>query len=209
MCGDRLVHHGLRERRLVALVVAVAAVADQIDEEVLPESRAIREGEARRLDARLDFVRVDVDDWDLEAAREAARIERAEQSLVRRREADLIVGDDVDGAAGPYPAAGEKFSVSATTPWPGKGGIAVNEYRQRQRRVELGGARALDERARRARHAEHHGIDRLEVARIGRHRNREVDLGAVLDGAMRAHVILDVAGPGHVLAERCARVRGP
>ena len=39
--GDLLVHQRLRERRLVALVVAVAAVADQVDQEVAAEARAV------------------------------------------------------------------------------------------------------------------------------------------------------------------------
>ena len=82
--GDLLVHQRLRERRLVALVVAVAAVADQVDEEVALEPRAVRERQPRRLDARYRIVGVDVDDRDLEAARQAARIRRAVGLAARR-----------------------------------------------------------------------------------------------------------------------------
>ena len=74
---DLLVHQRLRERRLVAFVVAVAAVADQVDQEVALELRAIGERQPRRLDARLGIVGVDVDDRDLEPARQAARVRRA------------------------------------------------------------------------------------------------------------------------------------
>ena len=43
---DELVHLRLRERGLVALVVAVAAVADQVDDDVLVERLAELEREA-------------------------------------------------------------------------------------------------------------------------------------------------------------------
>ena len=65
--GDLPIHQRLGERRLVAFVVAVAAIADQIDQEVALELLAIRERQPRRLDARLGIVGVDVDDRNLEA----------------------------------------------------------------------------------------------------------------------------------------------
>ena len=74
MRGDRLVHQRLGERRFVAFVVAVAAVADQVDQEVALERGAVRPGQPRRLDAGDRVVGVDVDDRDLEAARQAAGV---------------------------------------------------------------------------------------------------------------------------------------
>ena len=94
--GDRLVHQRLRERRLVALVVAVSAVADQIDQEVALESAAILPGESRRLEAGRGIVSIDMDDRDLEAAGESARVAGAVRLARRGREAELIVGDDVN-----------------------------------------------------------------------------------------------------------------
>ncbi len=57
---DRLVHQRLGERRIVAFVVPVTAVADQVDQEIAFEPG--REGvrDASGLDARLGVVRVDV-----------------------------------------------------------------------------------------------------------------------------------------------------
>ena len=72
--GDDLVHQRLRERRLVAFVVAVAAVADQVDQEVAAEARAVCPRQPRRFEARDRIVGVDVDDRNLEAARQAARV---------------------------------------------------------------------------------------------------------------------------------------
>ncbi len=78
------VEQGLGEGRLVAFVVPVAAVADQVDQEVPLEARAVRPGQAGDLDAGLRIVGVHVDDGNLEPAREAARVGRA-VGLVRRR----------------------------------------------------------------------------------------------------------------------------
>ena len=59
---DRRVHLGLRVRGLVGLVVAEAAVADQVDDDVVAELLAEGEGEAHGADAGGDVVGVDVDD---------------------------------------------------------------------------------------------------------------------------------------------------
>ena len=58
---------GCVKRRLVPLVVAVAAVADQVDQEVALELRAVGERQPRRLDAGFRVVGIDVDDRNLEA----------------------------------------------------------------------------------------------------------------------------------------------
>ena len=71
---DLLVHQRLREGRFVALVVAVAPVADEVDQEIALEPLAICECQARNLDARLGIVGIDVDDRNFEAAREPAGI---------------------------------------------------------------------------------------------------------------------------------------
>ena len=75
MLGDLLVHQRLREGRLVPLVVPVTPVADQIDQEVPLEPLAIGKRQPRRFHARFGIVRVDMHDRDLEAARQAARVE--------------------------------------------------------------------------------------------------------------------------------------
>jgi hypothetical protein len=64
---DPLVHHRLRVGRLVALVVTVAPVADQVDEDVLVELVAIRHREPHRRKARFGVIGVDVNDRDVES----------------------------------------------------------------------------------------------------------------------------------------------
>ena len=60
--ADLLVHQRLRERRLVAFVVPVTPVADQVDQEVAPEARAVLPRQPRGLEAGGRIVGVDVDD---------------------------------------------------------------------------------------------------------------------------------------------------
>ena len=60
--GDLLVHQRLGERRLVALVMAVAAVADHVDHHVGLELLAEFGGDARRVDHGFGMVGVDVED---------------------------------------------------------------------------------------------------------------------------------------------------
>ena len=96
---DRGVHLGLRVGRLVGLVVAEAAVADQVDQDVVAPALAEREREPHRRDARLDVVGVDVDDRDVEALREVRGPARRARVVGVGREADLVVGDQVQRAA--------------------------------------------------------------------------------------------------------------
>ena len=101
--GDLLLdlgrHLGLRVRGLVGLVVAVAAVADQVDHDVVAELLAEREREPHGGDAGRHVVGVDVDDRDVEALREVRGPARGARVVGVRREADLVVLDQVQRAA--------------------------------------------------------------------------------------------------------------
>ena len=66
---DRAVHQRLGEARLVAFVVAVAAIAPQIDHHVLLELLAELGGEPRHVHHGFGIVAVDVEDRRLDAAR--------------------------------------------------------------------------------------------------------------------------------------------
>ena len=72
--GDRGREERLRVRGLVLLVVAVPPVADEVDDDVVAEAATVREREPDRRERRLGIVRVDVDDRDVEALREVARV---------------------------------------------------------------------------------------------------------------------------------------
>ena len=97
---DLLGHERLRVRRLVALVVALPAVADEVDDDVAAEPAPEGQREPDRRDRRLRVVGVDVDDRHVEALREVARVARRAPVGRIRREPDLVVRDQVQRAAG-------------------------------------------------------------------------------------------------------------
>ena len=95
----------LRVGRLVLLVVAEPAVADEVDDDVVAELLAIRERESDGRDRRLGVVGVDVDDRDVESLRQVARVPRRAAFGRVGREADLVVGDEMERAAGRSPSS--------------------------------------------------------------------------------------------------------
>ena len=97
---DLLVHRRLRVRRLVLLVVAEAAIADQIDHHIARETLAEFLGKMHGGDARIDVVGVDVNDRNVEAFGEIRGVARRARVARIGREADLVVGDEVQRAAG-------------------------------------------------------------------------------------------------------------
>ena len=97
---DPLRHQGLGERRLVALVVAVAPVADEIDDDVASESPAEGKRKTDGRDRGFRIVGVDVDDRCVEAFGEVARVPGGAPVGRLSREADLVVRDQVKRAAG-------------------------------------------------------------------------------------------------------------
>ena len=204
MLGNRLVHQRLRERGLVALVVPVPPVADQVDQEVAPEARAIFPGKPRGFEAGGRVVGVDVDDRNLEAAGEAARVAGAVRLAGSGRETDLVVGDDVDRAVGVV--AGEPREVQRlcddALAW--KCRVAVDQDRQRAGAFESRAAGLAGHRAGGARHADHDRIHRFEMARV--RRDRDVHLSA-WRGRAGTGVILDVAHPAQIEAQRLRRDR--
>ncbi len=190
---DLCVHLGLGVGGLVGLVVAEAAVADQVDQDVVAELLAEREGEADGADAGGDVVGVDVDDRDVEALREVRGPARGAGVVGVGGEADLVVGDEVDGAADLVAVERLQVERLGDDPLGGERGVAVDRDRDGGVGVlvgvgplagGLGGAGgALDD-----------GGDVLEVGGVG----LEVDVDRVpvgeLVGAVGAVVVLDVAG---------------
>ena len=134
----------------------------------------------------------------LEPARESARVARAVGLVRRRREAELIVGDDVNRSAGVVPVEAREVERLRHDSLAGKRGIAMNQHRKVRRAAEARRAGLFCVRARGARHSHYDGIHRLQVTRVRGHRHERATARA--RGA-RAGVILHVAHPSEVDAQ--------
>ena len=187
-------HLRLRVRGLVGLVVTEAAVADQVDQHVVAELLPERVGEPDGRDAGGDVVGVDVDDRDVEALREVRRPARGAGVVRIRREADLVVLDQVQRAADRVAVERLQVQGLGDDALAGEGGIAVQDDGQRRVVVEMR-VRALAGRLQRAGRALDHRPDVLEVAGVGLQPHDDRGLVGQLVGALGAVVVLDVAGP--------------
>ena len=173
---DALGLERLRVRRLVLLVVAEAAVADEIHDDVVPELLAIRESESDRGQRGLGIVRVDVHDRNVEALREVARISRRTAFGGIRGEPDLVVRDQMQRPTGRVPVEAVQIEGLGHDALPGERRVAVDEHRERHGRIVdprsagaiglLGARKALD-----------HGVDRLQMAGVGR--DGDLDLAGI------------------------------
>ena len=124
-------HDRLRVRGLVLLVVAEAPVADQVDDDVVAEARAVGEREPDGRDRRLRVVGVDVDDRRVEALGEVGRV--AGRPSLRRigREPDLVVRDQVERAAGRVALERVEVERLGDDPLAGERSVAVQQDRHR------------------------------------------------------------------------------
>ena len=186
-------HLGLRVRRLVGLVVAEAAVADQVDQHVVAELLAEREREPHGGDAGGDVVGVDVDDRDVEALREVRGPARRARVVRVGGEADLVVLDQVQRAADRVAVEALQVERLRDDALAREGGVAVQDHRDRGVVVEVR-VRALARRLDRARGALDDRADVLEVARVGLQPHDDRGVVGQLVGALGAVVVLDVAG---------------
>ncbi len=99
MRGDLLVERGLGEGGFVGLVVAVATVAIHVDHDVALELHAELEGEAGDVADGLGVVAVHVEDRGFDHLGDIGAITRRAGVGGQRGEADLVVDDEVNGAA--------------------------------------------------------------------------------------------------------------
>ena len=189
---DEVVHARLRHRRVVALVVAAAAVADEVDDDVLVEPLAVLEGELGHVHHGLRLVAVDVEDRGLDGLGHVGGVHRGARLGRRRGEAHLVVHDHVDRAAGAVAGQLRELQDLGHDALAREGRVAVHEDRQHGEGVRalatqieavlLGTHDALEDRV--------HG---LQVRGVG----GEVHAGAVAgvghEGALGAHVVLHVA----------------
>jgi hypothetical protein len=160
--ADDLVHQRLGRGRLVGLVVAVAAVADQVDDHVALEGLAIVQRDLGAEQHRLRIVAVDVehrrrdDLGDIRAVARGARVFR-----VVGGEAHLVVDHDVDGAADRVIARLRHLEQLHHHALAGEGRVAVDQDRH-----HLGARGVLAARLARAHRTGDYRVDDLQVRGI-------------------------------------------
>ena len=200
MLGDRLVHQRLGERRLVAFVVAVTAIAEHVDDdrllEFLPEFGRHLGGE----DHGFRIVAVDVEDRRLDHLGDVGRIGRGARIARAGGEADLVVDDEVHRAAGAVPAQPGQPEALRHHALAGERRVAVDQQRHHHGAIVRRGAELV---LLGAHLAEHHRIDDLEMRGIGG--ERQVHL-VVVEFAIRrgAEVVFHVAGALDLVGRRRA-----
>ena len=176
--------------------MAVAAVAHEVDDGVLLEALAEADGEPRGLHGGLGVVAVHVEDGGQDDLGDVARVAREAVRPGRRGEPDLVVDDDVDGAADVVAGQlgeAERLRDDALAV---ERRVAVQEDGDDALALAVaivvlfGADDALD-----------HRVDGFEVARVGA--EREVDLVTrARDVVARvAEVVLDVAVAGRFARE--------
>ena len=190
---DQRVHLRLRERRLVRLVVTEAPVADHVDDDVLVELLAEREGELDDPHAGLGVVPVHVEDRRLHHLGDVGRVDARTTEIRRGGEPELVVDDDVDRSAhlvarhlGEVQRLGDHALARER-------GITVHEHREHLR----SGLHVAPAVTLRPGHALDHRVDGLEVARVRRERHHDLVTGRRGVRAGRADVVLHVAGALH------------
>ncbi len=189
MTADCLVHQRLGEQGLVALVVAVAPVAEHVDDDrvlkFLPELGRHLGGEHHRL----GIVAVHVENRRLDHLGDIGGIRRRARIARIGGEADLVVDDEVHGAAGAMAAQSRQPEALRDHALAGEGGIAGDQQRHDHGAVLAGGAVLI---LLGTHLAEHDRIDDLQMRRIGG--EREMHAVAVEFAVGRgAQVVLHVA----------------
>ena len=190
MRRDLLVHHRLGEHRLVAFVMAVPAVAEHVDHDGLVEFLPELDRDLGREHHGFRIVAVHMEDRRVDHLRHVGRIGRRARIARIGREADLVVDDEMQRTAGAVAlqiGQPETFRDHALAC---ERGVAMHQQRQHRdalvRRIAmlvLLGAHL----------AEHHGIDDLQMRRVGGQRQMDA---VVVELAVRrgAEMIFDVAG---------------
>ena len=151
--------------------MAEAAIAPHVDHHVAVEGLAVFDRELAREGHRFGIVAVDVEDRGHHALGHIARIGRPARKFRRGGEADLVVDDEVDAAAGVVARHAREREALPHHALTRKGRIAVDQHGEHLILV----LQVVADRLLRAGLAEHDRVDRLEVRGVGHkahvHRN--------------------------------------
>jgi hypothetical protein len=197
MLADLPVEYRLRVCGLVGFVVAVTAVTDEVDDDIAVELLTEDHRETGNGEARLRIIGIDVKHRDVETARNVTGVIRGTRLTRIRREADLIVRDDVQRAASAVTAQASEVERLGNDALAGERRVAVNDdgYDEILILLQLGSGTI---RLLRAGDAFDHGMHELEMARIRREHDGEWLAAGRRIRALCAEVIFHIAGAGHL-----------
>ena len=99
MCTDVLIHPWLRCGGFVRLIVAVAAIADQVDDDIALKFLPIIKRNLRAKDHRFWVITIDVQDRRVNHFGNIGAIEGTTRIFHFGGEADLIINHHMNGAA--------------------------------------------------------------------------------------------------------------
>ena len=127
---DPAIHAGLGDHRLVGLVMALAAVTDQVDDHVVVKAVAVIERESCHEDHRVRVVGIDVEDRRLDQLGNLGAVERRTRLQGHAGgEADLVVHDQVHSATRVIAVGFREIQRLGCDALPDKCSIAVYENR--------------------------------------------------------------------------------
>jgi hypothetical protein len=194
---DPLVEQRLGEARLVALVVAVTPVADEVDHHVFLEALAIGESQPHAVHHGLRIVPVHVEDRRLDHLGDVGAVEGRTGLGGGRREADLVVHHHMHGAAGGVARQLREVQGLGHDALAGEGRIAVHQHGKDRLPIQVSRAHLLGPGA-----TLHHRAHRLQVGGIAG--ERQVDAIAALHAPIvrEALVVLHVAGAEGAVDQR-------
>ena len=208
---DRLVHQRLGECRFVRLVMAVTAVADDVQDDVGRELHAVFSRHPRAENHRLRVVAVHMQDRRLDRLRHIGAVQPGIRMRRHRGEADLVIHNKVDRPAGAVADQLAHRQRLINQALPGKRRIAMHQNRH-HRPAHLRVARSVlpcphlpDD----------HRIDRFQMRRVGLQRqmhgvpgNFHVGRGpeVIFHVARPLHVVRLEAGAGKLAEQRGQRL---
>lgn len=161
---DRRVHERLGEARLVAFVVSPFAVAVHVDDDVFAKALAEGDGETSDPDDGLEVFSVDVEDGNLEHPSDIGCVAGGARVAWVGGEADLVVDDNVDCAAGRIAVEVGKVERLGDDPLTHEGCVTVDQQWDHfftltvVASILFGSCTSFD-----------HWVDELEVARVDGH----------------------------------------
>ena len=189
MAGDSAGHVGLGECGLVGFVVAVAAVADDVDDDITGEGLPELESELGDPGDFEGAVTIDMEDGDFEELGDVGAVIRGAGVGGKGGETDLVIDDEVDGSAGAIAGELGKVQHFGNDALAGESGVTVNEdgddffaFEGVIESALAGAGLAFDDR-----------VDGFEVAGVGGEHDADAVAGFGLTNGFEAEVIFHVA----------------